>query len=353
MNDPFLEMNGMEKIATIFYTLLEYLRLLVFPHPLTHDYYPYHIPIMNFGKPGTLISLALYGGMVYAFFKGWKSKSIYAWCIGFFIATISIVSNFVFPVGTFMNERFIFISSVAFSVVCAWLFVKHGWASQKPLIRYASLALLILVLAGYTFKTYVRIPAWKDALSLNSQAVLVSENSARSNCFMATALYEVGRDTSDVKEKERLFQEAEFYADRSLAIYPSYLSANQIKSGLVAERFQRTRNLPQLLAEFEVIIRAKPQTEYVRQFLEYLNKREDVETLTAYYYKVGYEIVSRELGMHAWAIPYLKLGEAIAPNDPRILFGLGKALFIGGDEVQGQQYLDRAYAINPALRNVQ
>jgi hypothetical protein len=72
---------------------------------------------MNFGKPGTLISLALYFGMAYAFFKGWKNKSIYAWAIGFFMATISIVSNLVFPVGTFMNERFIFISSMAFSLI--------------------------------------------------------------------------------------------------------------------------------------------------------------------------------------------------------------------------------------------
>ncbi len=35
------------------------------------------------------------------------------------------------------------------------------------------------------------------------------------------------------------------------------------------------------------------------------------------------------------AITYLKLGEKIAPNDPRILFGLGKAFFNGGDQVQG------------------
>lgn len=352
MNDPFLEMNGMEKMATILYTLLEYLRLLVFPHPLTHDYYPYHIPIMNFGKPGTLLAIVIYLGLAYVFFKGWKSKSIYTWSIGFFIATISVVSNIVFPVGTFMNERFIFISSVAFSLVCAWAFVKYGWASTKPFIKWGSLSLVILLLAGYAFKTYVRIPAWKDALSLNSQAVLVSDKSTRSNCFMATALYELGRDTTDAAEKRKLFEEAEFYADRSLAIYPEYLSANQIKSGLVAERYLVTGDFPKLLSEFETIIRAKPQTEYVRQFLEYLNNRENKQTLTDYYYRLGYEYLSKERGLHAWAVTYLKLGEQIAPNDPRILFGLGKALYIGGDEVQGQQYLDRAYAINPALRNM-
>ena len=91
MNDPFVEMNSMERLATILYTLGEYIRLLVFPHPLTHDYYPYHIPIMNFAKPGTLISLALYAALAYVFFRLWKQKSIYAWAIGFFVITISIV----------------------------------------------------------------------------------------------------------------------------------------------------------------------------------------------------------------------------------------------------------------------
>jgi hypothetical protein len=352
MNDPFLEMNGVEKIATIIYTLGEYLRLLVFPHPLTHDYYPYHIPIMNFGKPGTLISLALYLGLAFVFFKLWKSKSIYAWSIGFFIATISIVSNFVFPVGTFMNERFIFIPSIAFSLVCAWVLIQHGWNSDKPFLKWGSVAMIMLLAAGYAFKTYTRIPAWKDALSLNGQAAMVSPGSARSNCFMATALYELGRDTSDLEEKTKIFAEAEFYADRSLAIYPSYLSANQIKSGLVAERYLRHKNLSQLLQEFTTILNARPQVEYVQQFMDYLNGREDVVLLTDFYYKIGYELFSKQKGLHPMAITYLKLGEKIAPNDPRILFGLGKAFYNGGDQVQGQQYLSRAYAINPGLRDL-
>ncbi len=352
MNDPFLEMNSMEKLATIIYTLGEYIRLLIFPHPLTHDYYPYHIPIMNFGKPGTLISLIIYLGLAYAFFKLWKSKSIYAWSIGFFIATLSIVSNFVFPVGTFMNERFIFLPSIAFSLVCAWLLVRHGWNSEKPLLKWGSIVVLVLLSAGYIFKTYTRIPAWKDALSLNSQAVLVSENSARSNCFMSTALYELGRDNSDAEEKRKIFEEAEFYADRSLAIYPSYLSANQIKSGLVAERYLKHKNLTQLLEEYTKILEARPQVEYVQQFMEYLNKREDVNKLTDFYYKMGYETFSKQRGMHPIAITYLKLGEKISPNDPRILFGLGKAFYNGGDQVQGEQYLSRAYAINPSLRDL-
>ncbi len=352
MNDPFVQMNAVEKLATIIYTLGEYLRLLVFPHPLTHDYYPYHIPIMNFGKPGTLISLALYAGLAYVFFRFWKSKSIYAWCIGFFVITISIVSNLVFPVGTFMNERFIFIPSIAFSLVSAYALIKHGWLSEKPLLKYGSLALIILMTVGYTFKTYTRVPAWENAFTLNGQAVMVSPNSARSNCFMATALYEYGRELEDQEEKLKAYEEAEFYADRSLAIYPQYLSANQIKSGLVALRYQQHKKLNKLLKEFKEILNNKPQVQYIQQYMEYLNGREDKAKLTEFYYEVGYEMFAKQKGLYPMAVTYLKLGEQIAPNDPRIVFGIGKALYNGGDQVQGLQYLERAYSLNPALRDM-
>ena len=57
MNNPFLKIegnqwvpfSGAEKMATIFYTLGYYIKLLLVPHPLTHDYYPRHIDIMNWG----------------------------------------------------------------------------------------------------------------------------------------------------------------------------------------------------------------------------------------------------------------------------------------------------------------
>jgi len=41
MNNPFLEASIGQKYGTIFYTWGLYLKLLFFPHPLTHDYHPY------------------------------------------------------------------------------------------------------------------------------------------------------------------------------------------------------------------------------------------------------------------------------------------------------------------------
>ena len=47
LNDPFLAAHASERLATIAYTLGRYLDLLVWPHPLTYDYSPYHIPIVS------------------------------------------------------------------------------------------------------------------------------------------------------------------------------------------------------------------------------------------------------------------------------------------------------------------
>src|SRR5439155_10140020 len=113
-----------ERTATIFYTLLLYLKLLIFPHPLTHDYYPYHIPIMNWTNWAPLLSLFIYATLIVIALKGWKKKSMWSYAILFYLMALSIVSNFFISVGTFMNERFMYHASLTFCVVVAWILVK-------------------------------------------------------------------------------------------------------------------------------------------------------------------------------------------------------------------------------------
>ena len=55
MNNPFLHASGAEKMATIFFTLWIYIKLLIFPHPLTYDYYPHQIEIINWANPGAFL----------------------------------------------------------------------------------------------------------------------------------------------------------------------------------------------------------------------------------------------------------------------------------------------------------
>ena len=197
MNNPFLGMTFIEKMSTIFYTLGKYVVLLIFPHPLTHDYYPYAIPKMNIGNPYVLASLALYIFMVLYAVKYFFRKNIETYSIVYYLLTLSIVSNIIVNLGTFMNDRFIFMASVGFCIFLVHILTEKVQKLPFSFSKYVSFSLLGIFIIFYAFKTYSRVPDWENALTLNKSAIKVSKNSARANSFMATALY------NDYKEKEK------------------------------------------------------------------------------------------------------------------------------------------------------
>ena len=293
MNNPFLGTSVGEKFATIAYTLGLYLKLLVFPHPLTHDYYPYQVPIMNWGQIGVIISLLLYLVMMgYAFLK-FKKKSITVWSILFFVATLSIVSNLFFSIGTFMNERFMYMPSIAFTVLLSyWLIEKlPGLLKKAPkLSKPIAYGLLLATVIGYGYKTMDRVPDWKSELALNRAASTVSVNSARANQFMAYSLYKEAQEVSDLGERKKIFDEATTFVDRALRIHPTYPDANNCKAGLVAGYYQIDRDLKKVLDGFYVIQMRKP-VPFVDTYLNYLDERADKTILSNFYRQLGTDLV--------------------------------------------------------------
>jgi predicted membrane metal-binding protein len=91
---------------------------------LTHDYYFNQIPYVDFGDIGFLFSLLVNGALVIYALVQFKKKTIPSYAILFYFITFSIVSNLLFTVGILMNERFMFFSSVGFSLLMAYGFVK-------------------------------------------------------------------------------------------------------------------------------------------------------------------------------------------------------------------------------------
>jgi hypothetical protein len=122
MNNPFLKIEGSqwvpfasaEKFATIFYTLWKYVQLLFVPHPLTHDYYPRQIGMITFSNPVALLSLVFYSGLLWYAIRGVKRRNPLAFGIWLYLLPLGIVSNFIFPIGTNMGERFVFMPSAGF-----------------------------------------------------------------------------------------------------------------------------------------------------------------------------------------------------------------------------------------------
>ncbi len=352
MNNPFAEMNFGEKMATIFYTLLLYLKLQIFPHPLTHDYYPYAIPKMNWTSIWSILSLLIHVGLGIYALKNIKKKTVIAYSILFYLLTISIVSNIVFPVGTFMNERFVFISSIGFVLAIAWLLVNYLPNLKGGVYKTLGYVLLAIMVIGFSAKTIARVPAWKNKLSLNSAAIKYSYNSSRANCFMATALFEEFQTIKDnpAKQKEML-KEINKYINRSLEIYPDYFSALQMYSGVVGTNYLFDKDLDKALNGFYTILSRRTTISYVDQFLDYLDGQANTDKtkLKDFYFKLGYDLYYKEKKQYNNAVKYLEKALKFNNIDLMTNYAMYLILTANGDTGKAEQYRLNALTFNPNI----
>lgn len=352
MNNPFAQMNFGEKLATIFYTLLIYLKLQIFPHPLTHDYYPYAIPKMNWGNIWPILSLLIHVSLGVFAIKNIKKKTVVAYSILFYLLTISIVSNIVFPVGTFMNERFVYISSIGFLIAIAWLVVNFLPKFQEGRYKVIGYCLFGLMLLGFSAKTIARVPAWKNKLSLNTAAIEYSYNSARANCFMATALFEEFQAQKDnpAKQKELLVP-INKYIKRSLEIYPDYFSALQMYSGVVGANYMFDKNFDKALEGFYTIITRRPNMSYVDEFLNYFEKIPDTDKtkLRNFYFKLGYDVFYKDKKQYNNAAKYIDRALKLNNADAMSNYAMYLTLNSSGDTNKAEQYKQLALSLDPNI----
>jgi len=338
MNNPFAEMNGSQKSATIMYTLGLYIKLHFFPHPLTHDYYPYHIPIMEWVKPGTLISLIIYLALIVMAVYGVIKKNMYSWGISFFLLSIVLVSNVVVNVGTFMNERFMFMASLGLMVFLIQM--TNHWLPKKINMQpHFGLILPLLFALGFFAKSWQRVPAWKDTLALNASAIKVSKNSARLNSFMATAIFEELRSEPPSQKKLTQLKQAREYLETALAIHKTYYNANLMKSGVASEIYKFDSDLPSLLKAFKEVAIVRPDVDYLSQFCAYLNRQPaNRNQMLEFYYDLGYSTLYKQVRNAKWAIHYLELGYQLDPNSTRIKSALSEIYLASGNNAKAQQY---------------
>ncbi|HOZ31025.1 MAG TPA: tetratricopeptide repeat protein [Bacteroidales bacterium] len=230
MNNPFLEATIGQRYATVVLTLLIYLKLLIFPHPLTWDYYPYHIPIVDWTDWRVILGLLLYVGLAIVAIKGLKNKSIYSFGILIFAATLSITSNIFFNIGAFMSERFVYVSLLGFCVIIAYLISEklNQKISHLQKYRKSATTIMIVILLVFSVKTISRNQVWENNLSLFSHDINISVNSAKGNSTYASELYKLSEDAEaagDTALRNKYLIESIPYFEKAIEIYPDYSEA--------------------------------------------------------------------------------------------------------------------------------
>lgn len=216
LNDPYLRATTAQHWATNIFTWGKYLVLLIFPHPLTHDYYPWQISLKTWADAGSLLSLVSYLGLGILAIWGLKKKTLLSFGILLFLIAFSISSNIVFNIGTFMNERFMFVPLLGFAIVLAWLLTGAGKPMQGKALMYVSVVLLCL----YSVKTVARNFVWKDDFTLFTTDVLSSSNSTKCNVSAGGVLIEKAKATKEPEAKAGYLQRAENCLNRAVEIYP-------------------------------------------------------------------------------------------------------------------------------------
>lgn len=370
MNNPFLKVeNGSyvpfslgEKSATIVYTMGKYVQLLVFPYPLTHDYYPRHIEIQDWRKPLVLLSLLVWLGLLYAVIKGWKSRTWWAYGIIFYVCTMSITSNIVFPIGTNMSERFAFLPSVGFALIAGYAISLALNSSNRKLALNISLALLLLLGTW----TLIRSRVWKDNSTLFTTDIKTSKRSAKLLNAVGGDLITRAEVEKDVALKNQMLSEAQGYLKQALEIHPNYklgyllLGNASFHLGDIDQAITYFRHVLKLDPEYPegkrnlgVALRdqGKIQGEknhnltgaiaLLQEAVQYLPN--DYET----YQLLG--VAYGQAGETQKAIEYFKKEIELAPKNATAHFNLGIALRQAGDEVGAAASFETAKALDPNL----
>ena len=126
----------------------------------------------------------------------------------FFVAGLAFVtflpaSNLVFPIGTIMAERFLYLPSMALAV-CVVL-ALYAIGRRAGVARLAPVTLCLIV-AAFTVRTWARNLDWWDDVSLMTAAAEASPNSYKSHMALAAALYDSDATHANI---DRVIAEAE------------------------------------------------------------------------------------------------------------------------------------------------
>jgi protein O-mannosyl-transferase len=330
LNDPFLGASTADAYATVLYTLARYLRLLIWPHPLTHDYAPFHIPIVSWSQAGPWLGLAAHLGLIGFAVSGARTRGVAAYASLFYLATLAIPSNLFFPVGTFMAERFLFTPSVGAALAVAWALLSGLTRVIPAPRRRAAVAGAVALIAASALGalTVLRNPAWKDNYTLFTTDVVVSSRSALANTNVADVLLMRASEGSDAGERARLEGDAVTHLETALQIHPRYERALEMLATVQQRRGDVDRGFATLVRLFEV----NPRRHNVA-------------------FNLGTLILEHHPERSAEAARYLERAVELRPNDADAHANLGVAYYQSGDTARAIASLERAVALAPESRD--
>jgi hypothetical protein len=188
--------------------LVRYLSLVIWPARLSADYSWSQIPIAH-GSAGDWLALILILSLIPALVWLLRRNHDTFFFTCFALLWLAPVCNVVFPIGSIMAERFLYVPTLGV-VVCVVLGI-YAVAEHARVAAYQPIVLCCLITATLAARTWVRNSDWKDDLSMATALVRAAPNSFKSHDFMANVLFASDPNHANI---DRVVAESE----KSLAI---------------------------------------------------------------------------------------------------------------------------------------
>ncbi|MDG2448341.1 MAG: tetratricopeptide repeat protein [Saprospiraceae bacterium] len=334
MNNPFMKMiDGVyypfttsEKWATIIYGLGRYVGLLFFPHPLTHDYYPRHFNVMTFADIKVILALILNVMIISFGIVDFRKKTIVSYSSIFYLITIALTCNVIFPIGTHLSERFLFTPSIAFALLIGLSFTvfSHKWNVKWIL----SIWVILIIL--FSIKTIERNWVWKSDYSLFTTDVHTSPNSAKVQNAAGGAMITKASEITNKEEQKALRTQAKIHLKRALEIHPSYKNAHL----LLGNAHFGLDEFDEAIISFEKAIQ-----------LDYAYKAANDNLVLAYREGARYE--GAQKGNILKAIQYLFKADVLEPGNYETISLLGIAHGNNSEHIKALDYFKKALNLQP------
>ncbi len=221
LNNPIVGVNDPSiRYGTAFYLQVLYLTKLLFPVELLHDYSYNLIPTISLGTAkgisGLLIIIGLVGSAIYGVIK----RNLLGIMAAFYLLGIAVVSQLIIPIGALFAERFLFVPSMAFCVVIA--FILNLLLAKKQIVLNITLAVILFL---FGIKTVDRNGDWKNNQTLYAADIVAGGASARINYNYGSTLTQLGNSVRDKVKKQAYYRESAIYLQKAIEIYPEYWDA--------------------------------------------------------------------------------------------------------------------------------
>lgn len=314
LNNPYLFATPTEKLATEIATNLNYIKLLIFPHPLSADYSYNTIPYKDFTNPLVWLSFLIHAGMVAAGVYYFKKRSFLCFAIAIYFLNLLLVCNIIFDIGATMGERLIYHSSIGFCIVAAYFMLK-GFAQIKPIEtgKIALIGTLSVIIILFSLKTITRNYDWKNDSTLFQQDLKTVPNSVLVNGNVAASFISMSDYEKDSVKKRKYLTDAIGMLNKALSIHRTFV-AGFLNRGIA---YFKLGNLDMAKPNFDTVKTLYPNYPTLESLYKLLGQNYMSNSWNAYGKNGRFDMAA------------IELQKAVACDslNPEIWYNLGGSLF--------------------------